>query len=477
VLGAEKAPAQTVSVPQPELSYNIPVNPSVNDRIAYNPETAFGAFAWKAFVALNWPANSDGSPLTGKTIGEAPDAPRVWEFYQAPEEVFNPKSKQSTGQKVQNLRLTEINANETLAQLRERALSEYKEGNPSQDLLSIFPDIESADILVEGFEPLVDRSGNYILNEVRMNPVEVAQINENHWYDAANLQNFDNQDNRFQLMCSAKDSNGIYPYSPFDKVPCSDNKSVGTIELKAAWMVFPDPVPDELRSKYYTTTRTFDVETPESTGKEKTKVTVPVGLVGFHIVQKTSQQGWTWATFEHLNNAPDADNLPSDGDYNLYDSNCKENCEVNTPHVEKPYLWRNEFPHAVTKTETGEIKEQTPSQITRLVSIPSIARSLNSKWQEALAEVPNASVWQNYQLVGVQWLNNPYIPYNDDERKITPKQLANVTLEPYVQTSKLGSSCISCHTFARLPVSSTIVPADFSFLMERAKQSLRPTGK
>jgi len=492
LLPAENAQARTYSVPKLELSHQIPINPNpVYGVPPYSPETAFGTFAWQTFVALNWPAACDGSPLKDKKIGEASKAPRVWEFYKFPEDVFNPNGEppnppsvipppcpgaDASTQQVKYPRFTEFESNQTPEEIKQWESSEYKKDNPNQDWLRILPNSKSADILLEGFKPLVDRQGNYILNEIRMNPVEVAQIVKNKWYDAANFKDFNNKDNLFTLICSDLKPNGTYPERIFDKVPCSDNDSVGTIELKAAWMVLPDSVPDEIHSKYYTTTRTFYVETPESVDREKTKVTVPVALVGLHVVQKTSQQSWIWATFEHINNAPDAQSLPASVDYNLYSSDCQgEHCEANTPYVKEPYLWRNEFPHAVTKTQDGNIEKQISSQITRLVSIPPIAQSLNSTWRKKLAEVPN-SVWQNYQLIGVQWLQNPYVPYKTDLREVIPKQLANVTLEPYVQKGDPGNSCIACHSLAtlqRIPKDpqklEDLTRADFSFLLKNAK--------
>lgn len=474
VLTTENAQAQFYRVQKSQLSYDIPVNPNPSG----NKEQDFGVFAWQTFVALNWPATCDGSPLKDQKIGEAPSAPRVWESYKHPEDVFNPDSEQPTCPKVQYLRFTEFASNETLENIQKWAFLEYKKDDPNQQLLEIFPNAKSVNIFIEGQKPLVDRQGNYILNEVRMNPVEVAQIVKNRWYDAANLQNFDDVDNPFTLMCSNLKPNGTYPFGSFDQLPCRKNDSVGTIDLKAAWMVLPDSVPDEMRSNYYTTTRTFDVETPESVDAQKTQVTVPVALVGFHVVQKTSQQGWMWATFEHINNAPDANSLPASGDYNLYDSKCTENCEPNTPYVKEPYLWQKEFPHAVTKTQDDKLEKQIPSQITRLVSIPAIAQSLNSEWQEKLAaEVPN-SIWRNYQLIGVQWLQNPYLPYQTGSggRRERPEQLANVTLEPYVQKGYPGNSCVACHSLAKLPQLPTEYPqalvsahSDFSFLLRKAK--------
>ena len=40
----------------------------------------FADLAWKTFVTLNWPAN-DASALEELALGQAPLAPRVWEFF------------------------------------------------------------------------------------------------------------------------------------------------------------------------------------------------------------------------------------------------------------------------------------------------------------------------------------------------------------------------------------------------------------
>ena len=40
-------------------------------------QTSFDNFAWRVFVALNWPANADGGPDLKAVIGQRPGAPRV----------------------------------------------------------------------------------------------------------------------------------------------------------------------------------------------------------------------------------------------------------------------------------------------------------------------------------------------------------------------------------------------------------------
>jgi len=441
------------------LSSDIPVNPMLMPYCTRTEQLA--NFSWKTFVALNWPSDCQGSPSKDENIGETPQKPRVWEFYNFPSDVFKPNGAKPNPQPVippqcptQNNRIQSV-------------------GDVTIFLPGSVPGVfgNNAKSLI-GKTTLVDRAGNYTLNEVRMNPVEVKQIVGNNWYSADQLaelnfnNQFDNGGKPFQLICSNKNPDGTYPSESTLKVPCTGDREAGAregaIEIKASWKVLPPSSISSFSDEYYTTKRTLDVET--SVGKEET--TVPVALVGFHILEKTSQQGWIWSTFEHRNNVPDNTKIASNADYNFYAQNCTGNCTENTPLATEPYLWRQDFPHAVTKIN-GIIKPQTPSQITRLVPIPKSVQNLNEKWQKKL---PETSVWRNYQLIGVQWLENPYDPYNLAKvggRSVTPSSLANVTLEPYVQKNEPGRSCIACHTSARLP--NKQVKADFSFLMSEAK--------
>lgn len=478
VLNTEKVLSQTCRIPKPRLTNEIPVNPS---RTASNCEDVnIGDFAWRTFVALN-------SPIEGK-IGDAPNTPRVWELYQFPEQVFE-ADRTETNPLSHTLRFTEFGSkfgSKSNLGFTQLALNLIQQTGGDG--------LEEFSTLLLGLQPLVDRWGNYILNEVRMNPVEVKQILSKGWDSAEGLMSFANFCKSFQLMCSDRNPGGTYPVPNGNgeicshNVPCSveeGNDSVGTIEIKAAWMVLPDPdrsLPPDLEpdflpdvTKYYTTTRLLSVETPNSDeGARAVVVEVPVALVGFHILQKTSQQGWIWSTFEHTDNAPDDVSMPTTKHYNLYAPDCTVDCTVNTPMATEPYLWQLDFPHAVTE-KNGIVEAQTPSQITRLVPIQKGAKLLNDEWQQSLP-----SFWKNYRLMGVQWLSNPYIPYNVTLREVLPEKenLANVTLEPYVQKEASGNSCIACHTLAKLPLPGPVsFPADFSFLMRHAKNSLPRRSK
>jgi len=493
----------------PANGYEIPANPSpLGER-----KEAIGEFAWKTFVALNWPANcQNGSPLTDKKIGEAPGEPRVWEFYNFPEDVFKPNGEKPNTKLVKPPTCPETKENDTAQQLQSHVqpqpllsnLTEFGD-DPTFELAAPSSRNDSCEGL-EGVKPiiclagdfvLVDRLGNYVISDARMNPAEVDQIVKKKWYSAAKLkeQGFNNplKGTPFQLLCSSKVPNGAFPTNNNPKVPCTEtstdvNTSMGTIELKAAWMVLPDSdsgvpnmqLPDP--SRYYTTKLKLSVKTPEDKEKE---TTVPVALIGFNLLHKTSQTGWVWSTFEHIDNvppstAPSTANprgcdtpLPSKYPYNLYDPNFPDR-EKNKSLANPPYLWRDQFPHAVTenKENKGDIVAQTPSQITRQVCIPSFVNQLNTKWQEKLQD----TVWQNYQLIGIQWLGSPYNPYEGGNLEFP--RLINVALEPYPQEVKNqfgeklgidGFSCVGCHIKAKLPKSVGDIYSDFSFLMNNAK--------
>jgi hypothetical protein len=46
----------------------------------------FDIFAWRAFLALNWPADASGNPERDRTLADP--GPRVWEFWIEPSHVF-----------------------------------------------------------------------------------------------------------------------------------------------------------------------------------------------------------------------------------------------------------------------------------------------------------------------------------------------------------------------------------------------------
>ncbi|NES68664.1 MAG: hypothetical protein F6K24_27265 [Okeania sp. SIO2D1] len=456
---------------------DIPINPIAKEGAEY-----FRDFAWETFIALNWPADcktGEAFPEDEIKIGQKPDQPRVWEFYSYPKEVFSSNRQtdmkdgkfnsqysppQCQGQNSDNATLLE-----SMAKLPKLTLSTgiSKDGT----------EIGTPRLAM----PLVDRKGNYIMSEERINPIEVHQIVTNGWYDAKNITTFNDQKKSFQLVCSQKKPG--YNTSVSNKY-CNNNDDYdkeGAIEIKPAWMVAKD-MNEKERKKYYITKRAIKVETKNG---KKDKI-VDVALVGFHIFQKTSYAGWVISTFEHIKNAPDNKDIERkeniNENYHLYDPNCKgETCPKNNSlTAKKPYLWGLKETDQSLDKESNNIynvtdtvyamtrnEPQIPSQITREDPLSVEEKLSNKKWTES-DEWGEEKVWpQYYQLIGVQWLVDPRIAFSYSFNLHGKKHLANVALEPFNQKS---SSCFECHAkYAKLPGSD--VPADLSFLMRRTKKS------
>ncbi|MDK3159814.1 hypothetical protein QPK87_25110 [Kamptonema cortianum] len=483
----------------------VPFNPEISRPKDLNPtnpssleERGILEFAWKDFIALNWPVDCQGNslsytdPLTRKPltqiIGQAPEAPRSWELYPSPNDVFLkdgatpppldriPEVVQCLNDRAgseiqyrQDLRLTETGI--LVGQEEFDEAKRAKSDNLLDGYGELLPGISLADIDAANHVPLVDRKSNYVINEIRLNPVEFNQIVNHKWFDANNLLPFQDSGatQSFQLACSEGGSESSRSY-------CTDYDSTGAIEIKAVWRVFDAQDTEPEKARYYTTRRKIVGQNGEIL-----KTQAELGLIGFHIMHKTSKQGWIWATFEQVDNAPPC-NEPDAKVYTLYNQNCSgENCQQNWPNVKAPYLWHiNDWESKAVTLDGVAVKNQIPSQVCRINPIRRTVSDENKIWQKKLRDVSQSSVWQHYQLVGTQWLRSPNIPYTSagaDRRQITPVNppLTNVALEPYAQRV----SCIVCHTAARLPGKdkacqlneSNVNCADFSFLMDNAQFS------
>jgi hypothetical protein len=415
---------------QTTLSSALPHDVTIKNPLNQQPD--FDNFSWQSFVALNWPSDSQGQPKSIQ-IGTDPSAPRVWEFYQRPENVFLPNGQQPPDSSTcTTAQRTAFSGLVSKARPPMSAILS-KGGKPVIQRSSQFlTSAEQKDsILQTTHQPLVDQQQNYVVYEIRINPDEFCQIVNNRWYDATVLQEYTN----FQFQFIAGVQGG----------------PVGAMELKTAWRIFDSRNSPEEKAQYYTTQQTLCIPPEESSTGENMCQDVELGLIGFHIAHKTTNQQWVWSTFEHIKNVPQPKQT-AQVNYTLYNPNCQENCEQNHLYAVAPYLWREAAPHAVTTDDTLQI----PTQVTRLdrVGLNSVTQNVNQAWQTKLKAVADNSVWQYYQLIGTQWEQN------------LGTKLANTTMETYL--NKAQASCRDCHVQALLPGGGK---ADFSFLMGRAQPS------
>ncbi len=236
---------------------------------------------------------------------------------------------------------------------------------------------------------LTDRYGHVVRYEVRVNKILFDYIRSHKLYDS-----------RQQALAERVD----YPD--------------GAMAVKASWRELePGEEPEFLTRECVV----FEMKN----GKPGRKRRRTMGLVGLHIVQKTSSAPqWTWATFEHQGNT---------------EGSMASFC-----------------PPAVPETQVNvQTKPGKPNLVHRLRQIPASLQQRNRAQQQALHEA--RSVLQNYELVGVQWPT--------PEGSVEPASLSNTTMESFVQES----SCQGCHTAAGTLRTDRYVSSDYLYLLRRAK--------
>ena len=362
--------------------------------------------AWNTFIALNWPVpqpiTQRGVPDRQNVIGGAvtfnafggkptisPTGPTVWETYKDTADIFLKSAKKPSS----------FDTPETIpAACQSLALA-----NPQAARRTLWQTTKASDVL-NGFqqaftmEPLIDQNGEKVWYEVKVNRAYYDYVVNNGFYNSNNQ----------------KGKTIAFPASS------NTSRGEGAVKVKAAWKVIGGK--DNPKNFYTTDALIYDPQTKQCSKKT-------VGLVGLHITQKTAQlPQWMWATFEHVNNAPDLVNgvpAPTTGvQYNFYNPACTA-CPINTPPSKQ--------------------KPGAPTQVARVVPVDSTAALKNGAFQTALQALRSDNVWQNYMLVNAQWGASPS-PIGTPNQ---PSFLANTTMETYLKhpvvDKKAPHGCINCH--------------------------------
>lgn len=400
--------------------------------ITHNAQNPFDLFSWRLFIALNWPVNHDRA-MTATKIGTQPDSPRHWQAFPTRGSLFD---SPGTG-----------------------ICPENKGGN---SLL-----LTSAHIQAGGY-PLIDQNGNYVLYDVRVNPVLENYIETN------NLESIAGQE-QFQLAGNKID----FPRGFYDDKKQRSGGRVGAIVIKTAWRILA-PGKSTQQGRYFRINGLIEVDENQSLSRQAMCLSVELGLVGMHIMQRTESGNgadWIWTTFEHVDNAPFADNARGPNNifvfskplfpdecaatpdretrYSFHDPACTD-CASNRPPAGKlkDWKWASHPPYA----RYSENKPLRPTQVTRCWLPSESTHQINLLWQEKLA----GTVWQNYALSTTQWKGaneGQMFPSGG-----VPRFLTNSTIETYVQADHNGT-CLGCHIDA---VTAGGSPSNFSFILTGA---------
>lgn len=422
--------SQTISCgafcPPPSISYLLP-----DDPCRMGEQQLLNCFAWKNFIALNWIAsNQRGVPDTSipDSAYGTPDDFRntVWESYVSIDNAFNNSESNSLAYSPDRIKkIHDVNKVGSTAHEFDREVLTTKDNH-----LNAFFQAEGT--------WLTDQSGQLVWYEIRINPIEYDFIKANQLYDWTTQKKY------------ATENKGIW-------------NPTGSIEIKAAWRAIDESHLDSLKEYY----KISQAMVPEVLGfKDDTPILGEykqqyLALVGLHIIHKTSlAQQFIWMTFEHKYNAPTQGEIDPNIQYTFFDKNSK-NLINNSPKPNKDKLTD---PVQVVRIKQNAL---TPQMVT-----------LNRQIHDMIRESNPKSVWQYYDLINVQWPqnsvnqsdNNQIVPLK--EGGITPSNIANTTLETYIQST----DCISCHKYAN--VDNTNWATDYSFiyleLANKIKNSAKP---
>ena len=405
----------------------------------------FDQFSWQAFVALNWPANSDGS-ASSATIGQDPTAARVWQYYSTAGDYFDPDGDSACP----------------------------TEAAPVFELDSKISDTGRSTDVNEAFAaPLIDVNGNFAVFDIRVNDIWTTYVTGAQLRTYAEQQNFTGTVD-FPEGCNAGTDN------------CATDGEIGAIEIKSSWMLVPE---GEDFSDHYVLDGYISLDKNQTSTGEATCIQTQLALTGMHVVVRTATDGdaWIWGTFEHKDTAPfattplqpfaaDTDAIPTEpavttctaspdagSTYSYFDSSCTTSgggdCPVNTPPTlgtsQTEFVWNLSTP---TQYASDYLVNGFGTQATRCWAIYEGTADTNTTWQGLL----QGTVWANYELMGTQWQVLTDAPPPAPTNRI-PAYLANATMETYFQTTQ---SCLSCHAQGNLAAQPK-VSANFTWLLSQ----------
>lgn len=399
-------------VPDLQLSCYLPADmvpspsPSPTPGPNFNTlQRAADIFSWQGFIALNWPAQAGvrGEPDVNKKIND--QGPRVWETWKEEYEVYLKDGRKPKPWNDTEPVPTSCGGDKLFFRTQK-----------IHDTIDSTLQAAAADGTLPA--TLTDQKGKLVRYEIRLNKVLFDYIMQHRLYNAG-----------VQTLAT------------------SVNFPDGAILIKAAW-----------REVSHAEEKLFHTVTACVCDKDKQGRMVNcrkerMGLVGFHITQKTPfAPQWVWSTFEQVNNVP---GVAAKGSLSFNNPSCPT-CPVNQ------------------QTLLG-----TPNQIVRAITIPATepncadptqavdnVRRMNDDVRKALTAA--GSVFQSYELINTQWpvpqassTTQPETVFN-----VRPLALGNTTMESFVQPT---STCMGCHSTARTVNPNNFISSDFSFTLNNAQ--------
>ncbi len=403
--------------------------------------------SWRSFIALNWPADKKGFADSSKCFTTSRNEQSVWEYWMPSTEIYVDK-----GDKAQKWKSGRLFWS-----------SRPKNGGKESEMRILGKSTNMTTINAEEF-PVIDKNKRYTLFEIFYNKVAYEYVTEmglntiegqkkytTEWPDYNSGLTYIVNDDTINIQERFK--RAYFPVGSIkDSTPPPNGEEQyifktgeGAIIVKSAWMILDD---SDDPAKYHTR----EVKLP--TGEK-----YMLGLVAMHIAHKVVEATqWTWASFEHIDNAPQ---IGADGyavlhpgkDYTYFDEKDNHPADYNKP-PEPPFQAKR--------------SERKSSQVVTLSQIEKGTQKINAEYHQMIREANPNSLWLNYRLVGTQWPFDPRLFTSGGEYQ--PPKLANSLMETYKQSK---SNCMGCHKHAKFGTiegkEGLQYNADFIFGLSSAK--------
>jgi hypothetical protein len=419
-----------------QLSPNMPIDVA---NLPTPSNADWNNFAWQSFVASNWPIGAgargipDPSQKIGAVDGTGMPVPVVWMTSKGVSDVFLPK-----GAAPNPNWQTQVPAAACQSRPGYNPATSYVLGLVSKTSPGVATEINQAPFpgSQQVVGPLIDQAGNYVRYDIRMSQSEFAYFLNFQYYNKNSQVAAVTSD---PITFQPPPRSGLESY--LQNLPTSARH--GTVEYKASWRVL-DPKVD-IVSRYFTASA-FIVN-PDGTciGPQL------VGLTGLHVLRLTpsTPATWFWATFEQIDSLTVPSPPPT-----------RPNGQPLTPTFSNGQTFVAGYNYRTPKILDGQpLPPLPPVAVSRVTPMQGDSVLATKTYQQMLS----GTVWQNYELIGVQFPVNPiqngqpqgnakgtgqcYVAGTDHdtlpEMQLNDCYLANVTMETFVQST----SCATCHSY------------------------------
>lgn len=235
----------------------------------------------------------------------------------------------------------------------------------------------------------------------------------------------------------------------------------GALSLKSTWKIL---APGDDASRFYTTNATIELLSNVDGGvgiaQNPPTARARVALVGLHVaIVVAGHPEAIWATFEHVDNAPDfgVGQKPSDvvaeRSYTFYKGGTTA-ADCNAGNA------------AIVQLDARTQKLSPPTQACRQYRAgggdAANVNNIDSLNQSVLSQLAARSPWKHYREVGAVWFKGKdklvpdWTPNVDPTPMTGSTLLSSAVIETFTQNTTSANGCFSCHNTMSVPDTNDI---------------------